>query len=172
MRDKFERVSFALPGDKDDGLVQKHFTISRKLIRPVNCAIASVANCNHLDAVRKERPEWCCFASVSNSCLGTSSSIWEKIVLQWDMAWLFYLVQQVMRKLIIPIRPGSGRSTFSLTGQQWFNTSITPPGNRVVLLMYWFKILPNHRLRCQLQLCAIVPIPMGILYLNWLQLSS
>ena len=79
--------------------------------------VSQIAN---LDAVRKERPEWCRFASVSSSCLGTSFSIWEKIILQWNMALFSYLIQQVMRKLIIPIRPESGRSTFSLTGQQWY----------------------------------------------------
>ena len=53
----FVQSVLCYPGDKDDGLVQKHFTISRKLTRPASCAIASVTNWDHLDAARKERPE-------------------------------------------------------------------------------------------------------------------
>jgi hypothetical protein len=40
-----------------------------------------VTNCDQRDSLRKARPVWCCFASVSNSCLGISFSSCENTVL-------------------------------------------------------------------------------------------
>jgi hypothetical protein len=63
-----EPSSFAAENNQVLGMagLAAHPTIIVKLQRPDSCAIAM--NCGQLEAARKERPVWCCFARGSNSC--------------------------------------------------------------------------------------------------------
>jgi len=68
-------------------------TLSRKLFRPASCAMAMVTNCDHRDAVREERPEWCRLERLSNSCLGIYSSNCENTVLSMGQGLNLLLLQ-------------------------------------------------------------------------------
>ena len=63
-------------------------TMSRRLQRPVSCAIPIATNWSHRVSLRGIRPALCFPASASNSCLGNSLSNCPNIVLLCDTAWI------------------------------------------------------------------------------------
>lgn len=55
--------------------------------REIMDAVVELKQHNAQEAVRNVRPLWCLFVSTSKSYLGTSFSIWERIILHCTMAW-------------------------------------------------------------------------------------
>ncbi len=88
------------------GFAVDDITISRKLLRPVSCAKESVTNCDHRDTLRKERPQWCCLASISNSCLDMGFTNWENAVLSRPTAWVPFCFSMIYRDFIVTKQGG------------------------------------------------------------------